>query len=889
MSSAVDLKSKEEKDAELDKRIEALRKKNEALMKRYQEIEEDRKKAEQEGIAVTTPRKVKQPEAEPDKRRKEKENFSIAVDLVNSSEKRVINEKRSPVSPRDAPSEPSFPRSPPHRSPVGTGPHQYGRSPNLERSDLPKWEGSVGSGDGFQGERGRRNRGGRSRGGERVTRMGGGQRGGRFSERQEIGGRFSEREARGDRYSKNEEKGHRFDERGSSDPEERVGRLTEREEREGVDEGEERSSRFSERELRGFRVGQRGSRFTTREEMGGRVGDQGGRHTDQEDWEGDERVVKRAGRLGKQAGQRDRGGEGRGGGGGGGGGGSAVQEKGSGSDGWGSGGADHDEWGVGGGVEWASGKESRGRAGRGRGRGLEGRGGTARAGKGGDIAYTEQRGGEIVGIGSGVEGGGVVGPERKVKDWEERRRQNIEKMNEEMEKIAEYERNQRDGVREKNPFRNFLDDPRRCGPIVEVDRKEGSRRHVRNWGGADFDRVKTDIEREKGSHGRRANPRNAGDMTLSMTGRERAEYMRWKTEREQIDQERLARHRKPTGQWRREWDAEKNEAMFKEGAAPIVPHDEGSRYDEHKRPPKPPTIGDFFSESKATKAGRKRIHPRERGPPKGYSMHDNRWEEKESEVESVAVEEKECNIENPKEVKSAEIPTEAVAPDGDDDAQWEDVSEEEEEMVGEGEYEEEEELEEEEEEEEEEKEEEDEENADPNIVTTSEQFQGHLGDAGENERTPAPKLTITIPEKCMVERSPECKPLSPFSPEEGYCPVTDWGEQMDMELQTPQSSSEDSPPQADNRTSHPASSEASDSHKDPIENLSAAIEAAQLGSSDQSVRVIYPQESKAHAKKDRSSARSQRMTRCSNEPECTTSPQMKETSATEGERQPVPE
>ena len=35
-SSAVDLKTKEEKDAELDKRIEALRKKNEALVKRYQ-------------------------------------------------------------------------------------------------------------------------------------------------------------------------------------------------------------------------------------------------------------------------------------------------------------------------------------------------------------------------------------------------------------------------------------------------------------------------------------------------------------------------------------------------------------------------------------------------------------------------------------------------------------------------------------------------------------------------------------------------------------------------------------------------------------------------------------------------------------------------------------
>lgn len=35
-AAALDLKSKEEKDAELDKRIEALRRKNEALIRRYQ-------------------------------------------------------------------------------------------------------------------------------------------------------------------------------------------------------------------------------------------------------------------------------------------------------------------------------------------------------------------------------------------------------------------------------------------------------------------------------------------------------------------------------------------------------------------------------------------------------------------------------------------------------------------------------------------------------------------------------------------------------------------------------------------------------------------------------------------------------------------------------------
>lgn len=47
------------------------------------------------------------------------------------------------------------------------------------------------------------------------------------------------------------------------------------------------------------------------------------------------------------------------------------------------------------------------------------------------------------------------------------------------------------------PIRNFLDDPRRSGPAPDTDRKEGSRRHVRNWGGLDFDNVKTGTELEK--------------------------------------------------------------------------------------------------------------------------------------------------------------------------------------------------------------------------------------------------------------------------------------------------------------------------------------------------------------------------------------------------------
>ncbi|KGL73819.1 Uncharacterized protein C15orf52, partial [Tinamus guttatus] len=49
-----------------------------------------------------------------------------------------------------------------------------------------------------------------------------------------------------------------------------------------------------------------------------------------------------------------------------------------------------------------------------------------------------------------------------------------------------------------------------------------------------------------------------GDLSFPMTGRERSEYMRWKRERDQIDLERLARHKNAKGEWRRAWDVEKS-------------------------------------------------------------------------------------------------------------------------------------------------------------------------------------------------------------------------------------------------------------------------------------------------------------------------------------------
>ncbi|KAM9853280.1 coiled-coil domain-containing protein 9 [Aulostomus maculatus] len=588
MSSVVDLKTKEEKDAELDRRIEALRKKNEALVKRYQEIEEDKKKAEQEGIAVTTPRKPRPHEPEMERRKTEKENLTVIVDLSKpAGEKRIVNDWK-PGTPR-------------------------------RQKMSEEIEGLRGQSDGHSPPR----------------RMGSG------------------------------------------------------------------------------RVGRGGQR-------GGGGGGGGGRQ-ERRDWEP---RTPRDGEPGEPGGQGRRGG---------------------------------------------------------------------RRGRGGD-------------------GGGTAGAvDRKSKEWEEKRRQNIEKMNEEMERIAEYERGQRpDGDK---PLRNFLDDPRRSGPAPDTDRKEGSRRHVRNWGGLDFDNVKTGAELEKEWTSRRPGPKGSVDMTMSMTGRERAEYLRWKKEREQIDEERLARHRNATGQWRREWDAQKTDSMFREDsyvATEGSTSEQGSRRDDIKRPPKAPTFGDFLSQSRSQGPRGDRGRGKGRGQKPSYSMHDNRWEgDREEEKEKEDKSKKEENSKKEKE-KSKPLPPplkveeENGDREEDDEDEWEDASDGEvDEGVDEGSNS---------SEEENDSRDDEKKDTDKEKPATSKgssptsptpRSPPSSGGSPKEQRTPRPK--VYIPSPAAVQESPEGgKPLSPFSPLDGHQPVSDWGEEMEMlsprssiggESQVKPPSVEASPPQ----------------------------------------------------------------------------------------------
>lgn len=126
----------------------------------------------------------------------------------------------------------------------------------------------------------------------------------------------------------------------------------------------------------------------------------------------------------------------------------------------------------------------------------------------------------------------------KAKQWEAKRRENIQKEEEERKKKAEFS---------STPSRFLVDNDR-------VDMSKTSGRNERSWGGASFNQVINRVQREK--EGSRPG-RTKGNIELTMSGKERREYSQWKEERSRIDEERKARQKK-TGNWSRAWDQTKS-------------------------------------------------------------------------------------------------------------------------------------------------------------------------------------------------------------------------------------------------------------------------------------------------------------------------------------------
>lgn len=113
-----------------------------------------------------------------------------------------------------------------------------------------------------------------------------------------------------------------------------------------------------------------------------------------------------------------------------------------------------------------------------------------------------------------------------------------------------------------DPTCKFLADRHREGPFADASKgKMFSRRHPRNFGGTDFRDVPKKIHDEKEKLINHPQTRMA-DFTVYTTGKERRELAEWRKEREQIDRERLERQKNKEGNWKREWDQDKDELSY---------------------------------------------------------------------------------------------------------------------------------------------------------------------------------------------------------------------------------------------------------------------------------------------------------------------------------------
>ncbi|XP_026212610.1 coiled-coil domain-containing protein 9B isoform X2 [Anabas testudineus] len=128
---------------------------------------------------------------------------------------------------------------------------------------------------------------------------------------------------------------------------------------------------------------------------------------------------------------------------------------------------------------------------------------------------------------------------------------------------------------------------KRPGPVdVKSPADDGQARHVESAGkgkqqphitkrdAATQDEVKQGQKHTKEHHmlseqcQDSESPQATTDLNIPTSKEEQEEYLRWKKEREQIDRERVARHKNAKGQWRRAWDMDKTENMFSDKSLP---------------------------------------------------------------------------------------------------------------------------------------------------------------------------------------------------------------------------------------------------------------------------------------------------------------------------------
>ncbi|XP_038076817.1 coiled-coil domain-containing protein 9-like isoform X2 [Patiria miniata] len=175
-------------------------------------------------------------------------------------------------------------------------------------------------------------------------------------------------------------------------------------------------------------------------------------------------------------------------------------------------------------------------------------------------------------IGRGSRGRGrtvrVSRDDVKRKDFEEKRKENFDRVEAEIAALREALENEKAAGTVNPPSKSvysFLDDPSRYGADPQQERpsrgnrQDRGRRNQRSRGGLDGEnaagRRKDQRGRGGSNHGQRGADLNA-ETTVTMTGKERHEYEEWKREREKIDQERIRRHQEATTRQETRWKPE---------------------------------------------------------------------------------------------------------------------------------------------------------------------------------------------------------------------------------------------------------------------------------------------------------------------------------------------
>ncbi|XP_008115042.2 coiled-coil domain-containing protein 9B isoform X2 [Anolis carolinensis] len=209
---------------------------------------------------------------------------------------------------------------------------------------------------------------------------------------------------------------------------------------------------------------------------------------------------------------------------------------------------------------------------------------------------------------------------------------------------------------------------RRMQIAITMDNKgrvDEKRPMERRWSEGDKHAVSGVIRKERG----KSPQKSPGDKSRTLTGRERSEYMRWKKEREQIDLERLARHKNARGEWRRAWDVEKSDCMFEDtkdgGPALEGPHSKkggrNARKSQHRSLPSEGKVGGQHRRSTSESASR--TLPFMSSKAKGKDRltgRARRWDAKEGEEMSFGKDE----LDNQKSSSSEQLKNQAVVSEG---------------------------------------------------------------------------------------------------------------------------------------------------------------------------------------------------------------------------------